>query len=93
MAEIVTGIKFKVIKLTLSDLREVAGDYAMGMCERCNKASFEGYYIAVLNRYYCPKCFNNWLRRATYYPEDKPFEDEFFNFWKTQLKNKELLNE
>lgn len=86
MAEIVTGIKFKVIKLNLIELQAVEGGYAIGICDSCGKPSFDGYYIAVLNSYYCPECFESWLRRATYFSEDKPIEDRNFNYWKQQLE-------
>lgn len=86
MAEIIKGIKFKVIKLNLLELQAVEGGYAIGICDFCDKPSFDGYYIAVLNRYYCPKCYKEWLDRAEYYPEDKPIEDKNFNYWKQQLE-------
>lgn len=86
MAEIVEAKEFKVIKLSLIELQEVEGGYSVGICDSCGKASFEGYYIAVLNCYYCPECFENWLQRAKYYPEDKPIEDKNFNYWKKQLQ-------
>ena len=86
MAEIVKETQFKVIKLTVKELQEVEGGYALGICDWCGEASFDGYYIAVLNRYYCPKCYEEWLKRAKYYPEDKPREDKNFNCWKTALE-------
>ena len=42
------------------------------MCirDRCNGTSNTGYYVAVLNCWFCPKCYNEWYGCATHYPED-----------------------
>jgi len=91
MAEIVKDVKFKVIKLKLVELIEI-NPYAMGICDSCGQASFDGYYIAVLNSYYCPKCYEDWLKRAVYYPEDAPIEEKNFAFWKNELQKKGFLD-
>lgn len=40
------------------------------------------YYIAVLNQWFCPKCYQAWYHRATYYPEDAKVENRNFEFYK-----------
>ena len=48
----------------------------LGRCDFCNIQTKEGYYIPVLNRYYCNSCFNAWKLRSRNYPEDAWFEKE-----------------
>lgn len=56
MAEIVKNKKgFKVMKMNLSEINYIGG---FGICDWCGNTSTEGYYIAVLNQWYCPKCYN-----------------------------------
>lgn len=74
---------FKVIKMTLAEVNSIGG---LGICDFCNAASTEGYYIAVLNMWYCPKCYQEWLERAEYYPEDAAIENRNFTKMKNMLK-------
>lgn len=76
MAEIVKNRKgFKVMKMNLFEINYIGG---FGICDWCGNTSTEGYYIAVLNQWYCPKCYNEWYLRATYYPEDAVIENRNF---------------
>lgn len=76
MAEIVKNKKgFKMLKMDLPEINQIGG---FGICDWCNNASTEGYYIAVLNQWYCPKCYNEWYLQATYYPEDAIIENKNF---------------
>lgn len=43
------------------------------------------YYIAVLNDTMCKDCYESWLKRAEYYPEDKAIEDRNFNHYIKEL--------
>ena len=62
---------FKVIQISRKELVEELGQYgAIGICDYCNETASTGYYIAVLNQWFCPKCYQAWYHRATYYPED-----------------------
>ena len=47
----------------------------LGLCDSCCFYSPKGYYIPVLNSYYCPKCFEDWLTRARRYESDVPYEN------------------
>ncbi len=77
MAKIVDNSKgFKVIELTRSELAEIGG---IGICDRCNGTSNIGYYVAVLNCWLCNKCYNEWYRSATHYPEDMKIENRNFD--------------
>lgn len=83
MAEVVTNKKgFKVLKMSLAEVNNIGG---IGICDFCNSASQEGYYIAVLNMWYCPKCYQEWYLRAKYYPEDAEIEDRNFNSMREML--------
>lgn len=76
MAEIVKNKKgFKVLKMDLVEINQIGG---FGICDFCNSASTTGYYIAVLNQWYCPKCYQEWYNRATYYQEDAAVENRNF---------------
>lgn len=49
-----------------------------GICDSCNKASFQGHYVAVLNYWMCPNCYDAWYKNAIHYKEDHSFEKEMF---------------
>lgn len=41
-----------------------------GICDDCNTSAETGYLVPFLNRWLCPKCYEDFNRRATFYPED-----------------------
>lgn len=47
-----------------------------------NATSNTGYYVAVLNCWFCPKCYNEWYGCATHYPEDIKIENKNFEYYK-----------
>ena len=50
-------------------------------CDNCNEdigASETSYYISVLNMVFCKECFDHWHKTATYYPEDRAYEEKRF---------------
>jgi len=64
---------YKVIKfLNLNPIEVFEG--GLSICDSCNEADFNGYYISVLNRYYCEKCFKNFEKRTPFYKEDLVYE-------------------
>jgi len=70
---------FLIIKTeNVDDTLKLGG---LGICDYCNKADFTGYYIAVLNAWYCEECFNDWYKRAIRYSEDIKYEEKNFNFY------------
>lgn len=80
MAKIVDNPKrFKVIELSRNGLAKIGG---IGICDRCNGTSNAGYYVAVLNCWFCPKCYNEWYGCATHYPEDIKIENKNFEYYK-----------
>lgn len=84
MAKIVENPKgFKVIEIPRIEIVEKLVEYGIvGICDYCEKSDTNSYYIAVLNRWYCPKCYRNWLKRAVRYTEDIPFENRHFELYK-----------
>lgn len=48
---------------------------SLGICDYCAESDVCGYYIPVLNCYYCEECFNDWKDRCIYYEEDIWYEN------------------
>jgi len=67
---------FKVISTTATECLKWGG---MAICDHCNNAASIGYFVAVLNHWVCPECFDKWLKRAVVYEEDKSYENKVFN--------------
>ena len=85
MAEIIENEKgFKVIKMSRTEVNQVFGGF--GICDYCSTIESEGYYIAVLNHWYCEKDYKRFLENAINYPEDQRIEK--INF----VNTKQLLN-
>ena len=84
MAKEVTNEQgFRVLEITREELVGTLGKYgASGICDYCNKPSHTGYYIAVLNCWYCPTCYERWSRFAVRYSEDTPHEISNYNKYK-----------
>lgn len=57
MAKIIENEKgFKVIEITGREMLKIGnGD----MCDNCAELSETGYYVAVMNRWFCPTCYEN----------------------------------
>lgn len=94
MAKILETDKgLKVIECSSAEIGKVNG-LGFGVCDFCNDAplpSQGGYYIAVLNSWYCPKCYEDWYKRAKYYPEDADIENRNFEFYRDLLDSKGLI--
>lgn len=72
--------KFLIIEADTTEMVDNCG--SMGICDYCGKPHLgTGYYIAVLNQWYCPKCFEEWKARAKYYPEDAEVENRNFRYY------------
>lgn len=85
MASITKNEKgFKVIRIDNDELQQAFG--SPGICDNCSEMSEEGYYIAVLNRWFCPVCYHEWIKHATYYKEDKPIEERNYQYMTEMLE-------
>lgn len=84
MARIVENEKgFKVIEVPRIEIVSKLAKYgSVGICDSCNTSPTNGNYIAALNRWYCPECYNEWLTRATRYQEDIPYEMSHFELYR-----------
>lgn len=88
MAKIIENEKrFKVIEI---DFREMLKIGCGNICDYCGKPHFgKGYYVAVLNRWFCPTCYKDWYLSATNYANehnpDGRVETKNFEFYKKLL--------
>lgn len=84
MAKIITTKRgFKVIELSRAELMARLGEYgSKGICDFCGEPTENGFYIAVINQWFCPKCYEDFLSRTPYYKEDAAVEERNFNFFK-----------
>lgn len=65
MAKIVENEKgFKVIEISAREMIKVG---CGNICDRCNEMAKTGYYVAVLNCWFCPDCYEEWYAGATNY--------------------------
>ncbi len=68
---------FLVIEVPRSEYEEKFG--SMGLCDHCRKETAVGYHVAILNLWYCPKCYKEWAKRATIrFRADIPEEEKNF---------------
>ena len=79
MAKQIEFDKFLIIESTASEIYAACG--GPGICDRCGYPSAKGYYMAVLNRWFCPECFEHWKSYAQWYPEDADIENKNFDFY------------
>lgn len=74
---------FLVIEVSGTENIEKIG--GMAICDSCNSHSSDGYYIAVLNHWVCPDCFNEWIERAKRHEEDIRIEQRNYDFYSQLL--------
>lgn len=82
---------FLIIQMNLVEAFLVF-DGGAGICDECGNAAAEGFYVAVLDWYMCPECFNKWIKRAVHYTEDYRFEKEMFSKTKKRLSKLGMWN-
>lgn len=70
---------FKVIEASGEEIINIGG---LGICDHCGSMSTNGFYVAVLNRWFCPACFYGWYETATRYAEDIPIEERHFEAYR-----------
>lgn len=95
MAKIKNNKKnFLVIQMTQQEAVLIWGRFGgCGICDLCNKVPEYGFFVAVLNEYLCPDCFNDWIKRAKNYKEDKHFEKLNFDDTVHRLKSNNYWEE
>lgn len=68
---------FLVIEVSgIESIEKIGG---MAICDSCNSHHSQGYYIAVLNQWVCPDCYNEWIARAKRYEEDIRIEQRNYD--------------
>lgn len=80
-----TSKGFKVIKCPRKILEAATGQIKC-VCDDCLSSPDIGYYVAVLNRWLCPKCYERWIRSAKRYQEDIWVEEKNYDFYMKLLK-------
>ena len=86
MGEVKTSEGFLVLKVSNYELAK-ATNQEYCVCDHCLASPEEGYYVAVLNSWLCPKCYADWKKRATRYSEDVPVEEKNYQFYKNLISN------
>ena len=85
MARIVTNNKgFRVIEIC--DFEMVSALSSLTLCDSCINSVENGFYIAAMNVWYCEGCYQEWLRSAIRYDEDKNIEERNFKRMITVLE-------
>lgn len=88
MAKIIENEKgFKVIEIDYLEMLKIG---CGNICDHCGEPHYgKGYYVAVMNRWLCPTCYENWYLFATNYATehnaDGRIETKNFERYKTLL--------
>lgn len=92
MAKIVPNDKgFKVIQMSYAEISRLTGN-VLPICDSCAKPDVSmGYYIAVLNQWFCKRCYNNWYKDAKFYPEDTLIENRNYEYYKNLCEKAGML--
>lgn len=75
---------FRVLLVSKKEL-EKATMQSKCVCDECLATPEYGYYVAVLNRWLCPRCYERWIMGATRYLEDCWVEEMNYGFYKGLL--------
>jgi len=67
---------FLILKMMGADTQKIGGN---STCDWCGEISTDGYYISVLNMWYCDKCYNDWLQRAKRFESDILIEEKNYS--------------
>lgn len=85
---------FLIIEMSMFEALGIWSEFdGVGMCDTCNDIPEKGFYVAVLNRYICPHCFAEWVKKAKNYKDDRSFEKIHFDDTVHRLKTLDLWEE
>jgi len=73
--QIIHSSGFLILEMSDQEIMQIGP----GFCDSCIEKPTTGFYIAVLNSYYCKTCFQEWQTRAIRYEEDLSFELKMYN--------------
>lgn len=84
MAQIIENTAgFKTIEVSRSELVDKLGHMgAVGICDYCSNAPAKGYYLAVLDQWYCPDCYGRFVEENSPDDEDTWYEEIRFRWFK-----------
>lgn len=85
MAKIFENEKgFKIIEISRGEILDKLSEFgSIRICDGCGIPANNGYYIAVLNNWFCKDCFTEWYGYAINYPEDREIEERNFECYKS----------
>lgn len=84
MAKLVKNSKgFTVIRMSYMEYAAITDTFAR--CELCGEETTDGYYIPLIQHWYCENCYNLWNRTAVYYKIDAETERRLFNVMKHKI--------
>ena len=83
MARQVECGEFLVIEATAREMFVAVG--SPGICDYCDAKPEKGYYVAVMNSWYCPECFERFKRMSKHFAEDRPVEVRNFHYYGMKL--------
>lgn len=70
---------YSYLKCTAQDCYEWGG---AAICDDCGEHMTEEVYLVyILARAYCPKCFDDWIKRATRYEDDLQLQKQNHERW------------
>lgn len=84
---------FKIIQMSWREY--VATTESWGLCDCCGGSDFEygGYYIPLIDSWFCKTCFDAWYSTAKRYKVDIQKEQEKFIKMKHKLEDLGAWNE
>lgn len=83
MKEVKNEKGFLVMEITREEMVSKLAQYGcIGVCDSCMSSPEVGYYIAVLNQWFCKECYEEWLQRAKRYSEDIRYEEMHYEAYK-----------
>lgn len=78
----------KIIQCSSKEMRLATGNPSP-VCDNCISDCENGYYVAVINRWLCESCYQEFMKFAKKYDEDCYIEDRNFNTYLDLLKEAE----
>lgn len=87
--------RFLIIEMTWREY--VAAQDCWGWCCLCGTNDFSdnggvGFYIPVINQWYCKNCYDQWYAGATHYRVDIEKERQSYNEMKSKLERLGVWN-
>lgn len=83
MARIVKNYKgFKILEIKREEMLDKLSRYgSLGICDSCMRPASVGYYIAVINQWFCEDCYKDFLKTIDRYEEDERIENKNFEHY------------